>query len=227
MRDFSAQSRPLRVQVCLDLALDREAYLAKIGLEPGFAAMQGSIGANQPDVRLASRCRMDLSTPAIETVVLVATPGGAQPCECCPTIARTVNWSALMQALRKVAGYEELTRSGGGVLSALTRRELEVLRLVGLGKTVNQCADALGVSPSTIGNHKYRLMRKLGVTTSLQLLRIAVRHGLADLHGPTDHGPTDHLHVEQGRPGPADAPEEACDPRPRDLDHLGGGVADR
>ncbi len=79
----------------------------------------------------------------------------------------------------------------------LTRRELEVLRLVGLGKTVNQCADSLGVRPSTVGNHKYRLMRKLGVTTSLQLLRIAVRNGLADLHGT------------------------------HDLDHLGGGVMGR
>jgi DNA-binding CsgD family transcriptional regulator len=217
MPDFSAQLRPLRVQVCLDLALDREAYLAKIGLEPGFAAVQGSLKANLPDVRLASRCRMDLSTPEIETVVLVATPACARPCECCPTIARTVTWSALMQALRKAAGHDELARTGGGVLSALTRRELEVLRLVGLGKTVNQCADALGVSPSTIGNHKYRLMRKLGVINSLQLLRIAVRHGLADLHGPTDHSPAE----------PADAEEEASDPRSLDLDHLGGGVADR
>lgn len=217
MPDFSAQLRPLRVQVCLDLALDREAYLAKLSLEPGFAAVQGSLKGKLPDVRLANRCGMDLSTPKIETVVLVATPNGARPCDCCSTIARTVNWSALIQALRKAAGHEELARTGGGVLSALTRRELEVLRLVGLGKTVNQCAEALGVSPSTIGNHKYRLMRKLGVINSLQLLRIAVRHGLADLHGPTDPSP----------PETADAEEEACEPRSLDLDHLGGGVADR
>lgn len=60
-------------------------------------------------------------------------------------------------------------------------------------------------------------MRKLGVINSLQLLRIAVRHGLADLHGPTEHSPSE----------PADAEEEASDPRSLDLDHLGGGVADR
>ncbi|QDV72333.1 response regulator transcription factor [Botrimarina mediterranea] len=245
MADFSASSRPLRVQVCLDHALDRDAYLARISLEPGFDAVQGPVGANVPDVRLASRCRMDLSTPEIETVVLVASPTSTRPCECCPAIARTVNWSALTQALRKVAGHEEVTRSGGGALSALTRRELEVLRLVGLGKTVNQCAETLGVTPSTIGNHKYRLMRKLGVTTSLQLLRIAVRHGLADLHGPTEngstnHGPSEHAerclpeqshleqrHLEQGRPEPGHADHGGPTPPARDLDHLGGGVADR
>lgn len=66
-------------------------------------------------------------------------------------------------------------------LSRLTRREIEVLRLVGFGMSVNECAEHLGVSPSTVGNHKYRLMRKLKVNTSLQLLRIAVSNGLAEL----------------------------------------------
>ena len=203
MPEFLAQPRPLRVQICLDLPLDREAYLAKLDLEPGVAAVQGSSDSNLPDVRLATRCRMDLSTPAIETVVLVATPSCCRPCDCCPAIARTAGWAELMKALRKVAGHEEVAHSGDGALAALTRRELEVLRLVGLGKTVNQCADALGVSPSTIGNHKYRLMRKLGVTTSLQLLRIAVRHGMTDLHRPADRiGP------ERGSADPEDPEPE-------------------
>lgn len=189
MSDFAATSRPLRVQVCLDGSLDREAYSARISLEPGFTAVHGASLASPPDVRLANRCRMDLGEPEVATVVLVLTPTSGRPCECCPAVPRTVGWSALSQSMRKAAGREPANQSSDA-LAALTRRELEVLRLVGLGKTVGQCAEALGVSPSTVGNHKYRLMRKLGVTTSLQLLRIAVRNGLADLHGPHD---PDHL----------------------------------
>ena len=60
MPNSSALNRSLRVQVCLDLALDREAYLARISLEPGFTPVQGPPGKHLPDVRLASRCRMDL-----------------------------------------------------------------------------------------------------------------------------------------------------------------------
>lgn len=209
MPESASLSRPLRVQVCLDLALDREAYLARINVEPGFTAVHGYSPANPPDIRIASRCRMDLGEPAIQTVVLVRSPSCARLCECCLATPRSVGWPALMHALRKAAGREEGGRTGGGALSALTRRELEVLRLVGLGKTVNQCAETLGVRPSTIGNHKYRLMRKLGVTTSLQLLRIAVRNGLADLHGPYDSYPI-------GAPYPIGK-----------SDHLGGAVVDR
>lgn len=62
----------------------------------------------------------------------------------------------------------------------MTPRERDVLCLVGQGKTVGQCAEEMGVADSTIGNHKYRLMRKLNAKNSLQLLRIAVRSGLAD-----------------------------------------------
>ncbi|TWU00123.1 Response regulator UvrY [Botrimarina colliarenosi] len=185
-------SRPVRVLVSLDASLDREAYAARVNLEPGFHSVHSGSLAAPPDVRLASRCGSDFSDLTIATVALIHS-SAAKPCDCCRTVSRAAGWTALTRALREAAG-KELQSSGedNSELSQLTRRELEVLRLVGLGKTVGQCAESLGVSPSTVGNHKYRLMRKLGVSTSLQLLRIAVRSGIADIHGPQE---VDHLGV--------------------------------
>lgn len=96
-------------------------------------------------------------------------------------VSHQTSWPRLLDALAAACGR----KPGRGLptteaLSCLTRRELDVLRLVGLGKSVSECAKELGVTNSTIGNHKYRLMRKLGVTNSLQLLRIAVQNGVAD-----------------------------------------------
>ncbi len=183
MPEFNASPRLVRVQICVDSTLDRDAYAARVSLEPGFTVVHSASLATPPDIRLATRCRMDLGEPEVVTVVLVPAPTSPRPCECCPAVPRTSSWSALSLAMRKAAGCESKL-AGSGILSILTRRELDVLRLVGLGKTVNQCAETLGVAPSTVGNHKYRLMRKLGVKTSLQLLRIAVSNGLADLDDP-------------------------------------------
>src|SRR4029077_6915186 len=46
------------------------------------------------------------------------------------------------------------------------------------GDTVRQCAGALGLAPSTIDNHKSRLMKKLGIHKASELTCRAVRDGL-------------------------------------------------
>lgn len=63
-------------------------------------------------------------------------------------------------------------------LSKLTPREIEVLRLLALGNSVRQCAAKLHLATSTVDNHKARLMKKLGVHKTAELVRFAVREGL-------------------------------------------------
>jgi DNA-binding NarL/FixJ family response regulator len=60
----------------------------------------------------------------------------------------------------------------------LTRRELEIARLIAEGNSVRQCAQALNLSPSTIDNHKTRFMKKLGVHKAHELTRLAVLEGI-------------------------------------------------
>jgi DNA-binding NarL/FixJ family response regulator len=60
----------------------------------------------------------------------------------------------------------------------LTPREAEVLRLVAQGKTNREIAALLGISPKTVSVHRSNLMAKLGLHSSTDLVRYAIRKGL-------------------------------------------------
>ena len=59
-------------------------------------------------------------------------------------------------------------------LANLTKRQLEVLRLLGRGYTMKQVAGELHISPRTVAFHKYRIMEQLGVHTNAELIRHAL-----------------------------------------------------
>jgi DNA-binding NarL/FixJ family response regulator len=61
----------------------------------------------------------------------------------------------------------------------VSRREYEVLCMIGCGKTVKQIADELGLSPKTISTHRARLLRKMRLKTSAELIRYALQNGLS------------------------------------------------
>ncbi|MEW6646308.1 MAG: response regulator transcription factor [Pseudomonadota bacterium] len=65
-----------------------------------------------------------------------------------------------------------------GLLDRLTPREFEVFRLLAEGHSVNEIANLLSISPKTAGVHHTRIMHKLEVSTSVQLVRLALRHGV-------------------------------------------------
>ncbi len=65
-------------------------------------------------------------------------------------------------------------------LSGLTRREIEILKLVALGHSVKHCAKLLDIASSTVDNHKSRAMKKLGFHKSLDLVRFAMHEGLIE-----------------------------------------------
>jgi DNA-binding NarL/FixJ family response regulator len=62
--------------------------------------------------------------------------------------------------------------------AALTRRELEVLRLVASGLTNRQIADRLVLSVHTVERHVNNLYRKLGVRNRAEATVLAIRRGL-------------------------------------------------
>ena len=64
------------------------------------------------------------------------------------------------------------------VSGTLTRRELEVLRLMGGGANTKVAADRLHVSPATIRNHAQNIFGKLGVHSRLEAVAYATRHRL-------------------------------------------------
>ena len=60
----------------------------------------------------------------------------------------------------------------------LTDREREVFQLVVEGKTNAQIGDLLCISPKTVDNHRTRLMEKLGIHGTADLVRFAAKHKL-------------------------------------------------
>ena len=62
--------------------------------------------------------------------------------------------------------------------SALTRREKEVLKQIGQGKTSKQIADVLNLSVFTISNHRRHICKKLGLHSTAQLVAFAVQQAM-------------------------------------------------
>lgn len=100
----------------------------------------------------------------------------------------------LEQAIRKIAG-------GGAYISAevaeqlalgampgseapphetLSDREFEVFRQLVAGDAVSEIAAKLNLSVKTVSTHKANLMNKLGLANQTELVRYALKHGLAD-----------------------------------------------
>jgi DNA-binding NarL/FixJ family response regulator len=62
--------------------------------------------------------------------------------------------------------------------NGLTKRQLEILRLVASGRTTKEIARTLGISPKTVEFHRARLMERLGVHEVTALTRFALQRGL-------------------------------------------------
>ena len=60
----------------------------------------------------------------------------------------------------------------------LTRRELDVLRLLAKGNTNRQIAGLLGLSMRTVENHRANLMGKLGLVSRVELVNYAEENNL-------------------------------------------------
>lgn len=65
-------------------------------------------------------------------------------------------------------------------LESLTSREIEILRLIGKGLSRVEIAKELSRSAKTIDGHQERMMRKLSIETRADLMRFAIREGLAE-----------------------------------------------
>lgn len=62
--------------------------------------------------------------------------------------------------------------------SNLTPRQREVLKLISDGLTMKEIASELNISTRTAESHKYEMMQALGVETTAELIRYALKLGL-------------------------------------------------
>ncbi len=100
----------------------------------------------------------------------------------------------LVEALRKVAsGGAYITAEVAEQLAlgampgstavpheALSDREFQVFRMIAAGLSVTDIAGTLNLSTKTISTHKANLMQKMDFHNQSDLIRYALKHGLAD-----------------------------------------------
>jgi len=97
----------------------------------------------------------------------------------------------LLAAIRKVAGggkfidpslVETMVFNSGSDeenhFNILSKRELQVLKMIATGATLSRVAEQLHLSPKTVSTHKMRLMQKLGIDNNADLIRYASKQDM-------------------------------------------------
>jgi len=76
--------------------------------------------------------------------------------------------------------FPEKTESLKRTIETLTVREIEILNLIGAGKSNKEIAEALFISYKTVKNHVYNLFSKLGIHTRAEAIHFALTMKISD-----------------------------------------------
>jgi DNA-binding NarL/FixJ family response regulator len=131
---------------------------------------------------LPTRCLM-LTTDADPSLAAQALRAGAAGC-----FIKDSGFEELMLALRSIDTGETFvspsiaTRMpappGTGRESPLSVREREIVRLVAAGQSSKAIARTLDISHQTVDTHRRRILKKLDLHSSAEVVRYAIRSGL-------------------------------------------------
>ena len=62
----------------------------------------------------------------------------------------------------------------------ITDREYQVLVMIAAGKTLTQIAEGLNLGVATVSTYRARLLEKMGLKSTAELIRYGLEHGLAE-----------------------------------------------
>lgn len=88
---------------------------------------------------------------------------------------------AVLAAGRPGALWEQAASGARGAVPALTRRELQVLQLMGRGLTNRAIADELFISENTVKNHVRHVHEKLQVRSRTEAVVRAAEEGIVEI----------------------------------------------
>jgi DNA-binding NarL/FixJ family response regulator len=186
--------------------LDDEPDMVSVGLAQNLAQARARVTTETPDVLLLDRRLPDgdgvsaipelrAIRPSMNVVVLTAADNDhvlvqAIEAGAAGFVSKTRGLGEVTAAVRAAAAGEavispemlsrllpKLTRAAGPE-PELTRREQEVLDMLGQGLSNAAIAERLTVSVHTVRNHIANLSAKLGAHSKLEVLSIAIRRGL-------------------------------------------------
>jgi DNA-binding NarL/FixJ family response regulator len=80
-----------------------------------------------------------------------------------------------MQTYNKTAPGENI------INQKLTERQKEILQLIAEGNLTREIADILCISARTVERHKYNMMKELGLNTTADLIKYAIKQGIISI----------------------------------------------
>ena len=100
-----------------------------------------------------------------------------------PYFTSTVSESILEGYLQFVSGDDRASaqKPAGGAPNPLTRREREIVQLLAESLTNKEIAARLSISVKTVETHRGAIMRKLGLSSIVELVYYALRNKIVEL----------------------------------------------
>lgn len=94
-------------------------------------------------------------------------------------LATDLDMNPLVQKVEQLEGRRDETATPSlSSLAGLTRREIEVLRLIAAGKSNPEIGRELVISVRTAANHVANILNKTGASNRVEAATYATRHGL-------------------------------------------------
>lgn len=187
-----------RIALYLHRPIDLDAYVNLIEIATHSAVVVRSTSCSSLGVQMtacgADAALLDSSLITREVRQELAYMTESKPIQiaaiCAPNLPSHFS-SGLPTSVDRVSDARQLVRwlndeSADGATDAapvfevpsLTKREREVWQLIAQGQAVREIARTLQLAESTVDSHKSRLMKKLCVHKSVDLVRLAIRYGL-------------------------------------------------
>jgi two-component system invasion response regulator UvrY len=66
------------------------------------------------------------------------------------------------------------------IIDSLSKRELQILMMIAQAHKNNEIAETLNLSPKTVSTYRKRLHEKLDVSNDIEMLHLAMKHGILD-----------------------------------------------
>jgi DNA-binding NarL/FixJ family response regulator len=92
--------------------------------------------------------------------------------------SESVSKTMLKSYIRKATGDEEPAEKSNEIL---TTREIEVLKLYAEGHINKEISEKLDISIRTVETHKNHIMRKLGLKSTVEMVKFAIRNKIVEI----------------------------------------------
>ncbi len=162
---------------------DADILLLDISMPgPGFLETLRRLGRSFPDIKI-----LVLSSHAEEQYAKRSFKAGARgyltknhsPEELLSAINRIDNGGKyISQSLAEKLAFDIDDDSKGQPHEQLSQREYQILCLLGEGRSVSNIAQDLSLSPKTVSTYRSRILDKLQINTTSELIRYVINHSL-------------------------------------------------